>query len=119
MGDAQFITRRKSLKFCLSAPLTLPLTTALPACKPQVSKAPLPEGIYTEKSVRLPTPKRNRGYKAPQGRFPVKTLTYDGNKRQYHAYKPNKQKPPQSVLLLLHGSNRSGASLVDKWQFIG
>ena len=120
------ITRRKSLSFCLGAPLLFTQTPLLTACSQQNSSpqndgfsfgskaaAPIKEGVYTETHLRLPYVKHSPGYKAPKGRFPVKSFKFDGKARQYHAYKASS---PSSILLLLHGSNRNGASLIDKWQ---
>ena len=130
MKQAAKLSRRKTLTLTLGA-LSAPV---LPACKPRAAPqnaeqvatqaieqgtkqaAPLKPGRLTEKTIRAPIPERNysRKYTAPKGKYDIETLTYNAAQRQYHVYKP--VRPPRAVLLLLHGSNRNGASLVDKWK---
>jgi poly(3-hydroxybutyrate) depolymerase len=45
-------------------------------------------------------------------------LTVDGKKRNYYLYVPEgvSQVQPAPLLVLLHGSNRNGNSLVEKWK---
>jgi len=46
------------------------------------------------------------------------SLVIEGKKRTYYLYVPASAKPaaPAPLLLLLHGSNRNGLSLVEKWK---
>jgi tetratricopeptide (TPR) repeat protein len=48
------------------------------------------------------------------------TIVSEGKKRTYYIYVPPSVRPdvPPPVLLLLHGSNRNGLSLVEKWKDI-
>ena len=56
-------------------------------------------------------------YTAPKGKFDVKPFTFDGRRRQYHAYRSRGvATAPTSVLLMLHGAKRTGASMVDMWR---
>ncbi len=46
------------------------------------------------------------------------SLTSDGKKRQYYLFIPDKlsASKPLPLIVLLHGSNRNGLSLVEKWK---
>ncbi|MDQ5847029.1 MAG: tetratricopeptide repeat protein [Acidobacteriota bacterium] len=46
------------------------------------------------------------------------TLVWEGKKRTYYFYAPASVKPntPASLVVLLHGSNHNGLSLVEKWK---
>ena len=104
------IDRRTSLKLSLSF-LT---STSLLACSPASAPGRL---TVTEIDPPIKAEAYKPGYKAPKNKFDVQSLNFGDVQRQYHAYKSRRHKvAPKTVLLLLHGSNRNGASLIDKWK---
>src|SRR6266550_8999440 len=48
------------------------------------------------------------------------SIVYEGKKRTYYLYVPAtvKSSAPAPLLVLLHGSNRDGLSLVEKWKHL-
>lgn len=66
-------------------------------------------------SLRLASAKE---YTAPVDEYPVHTLKYHFFTRQYHSYLGKGAQPGAShpTVVLLHGSNRTGASLIDMWK---
>ncbi len=90
-------------------------STSLLACAP----TSITPGQLTVTEINPPIKAENykRGYKAPKNKFEVQALNFGNIQRQYHAYKPRQHTlAPKTALLLLHGSNRNGASLIDKWK---
>lgn len=92
-------------------------STSLLACAP----TSITPGQLTVTEINPPIKAENykRGYKAPKNKFEVQALNFGNIQRQYHAYKPRQHTlAPKTALLLLHGSNRNGASLIDKWKVL-
>lgn len=111
--NATLLDRRTTIKLSLGF-LT---STSLLAC----SAANVTPGRLTITEIRAPKEAAdyNLKYTAPKNKFEVQTLNFKGVKRQYHAYKSNRHSlAPKTALLLLHGSNRNGASLIDKWKYL-
>lgn len=44
------------------------------------------------------------------------TITSNGKKRPYYLYIPSTVKEPAPLIVMLHGSNRTGVTLVEKWK---
>ena len=102
--------RRTSLKLSLS----FLMSTSLFACSPATAPGRL---TVTEIDPPIKAETYKPGYKAPKNKFDVQSLNFGDVQRQYHAYKSRRHKvAPKTMLLLLHGSNRNGASLIDKWK---
>jgi len=56
-------------------------------------------------------------YKEPVGKFLIKKIEFAEKQRDIHIHVPRRDFSKQkSVLILLHGSNRRGPSMLDKWQ---
>ena len=85
----------------------------LPSC----AQEDLPQLTLDYREVRNPkNPKRYRGkYTPPAGKFKFQDIKHGGNTRRVHYYRPRK-KAATSILLLLHGSNRDGPTMLDMWQ---
>ena len=43
-------------------------------------------------------------------------ITSNGKTRPYYLYVPSTIKPPAPLIVMLHGSNRTGVTLVEKWK---
>ncbi|MES0872120.1 alpha/beta hydrolase family esterase [Pseudovibrio sp. SCP19] len=63
-------------------------------------------------------PLRGYFYEAPRDKFKSHTVSYWFQQRRYHAYVGRKAKDTiaRPTVFLLHGSGRTGASMVDMWQ---
>lgn len=56
-------------------------------------------------------------YKDPVNRYDVFSISYNGGQRDAYIYKPTDYgDDPLPVVMLLHGAQRTGAAMVDKWQ---
>lgn len=66
----------------------------------------------------IPASKYTANYREPTRGISIKQLVYDGSPYSYYYYVPStlKSHAPRPVLLLLHGSNRTGASMIDMWR---
>lgn len=60
------------------------------------------------------------GYEAPENRYSVFSGQYLGKEYSYHIYpaKDNTPDKPKPLVILLHGTYRNGAAMVDMWKRI-
>jgi len=76
----------------------------------------LPPGTFNVSTIN--NPKSSKRYKSsystPVGKYKINEQNYQGEPRKYHYYLP-KNREIKSVLLLLHGSGRDGAAMIDHW----
>lgn len=87
------------------------------AILPSCAQEDLPQLTLEYREVRNPkNPKRYRGkYSPPAGKFKFQEIKHGGSMRNVHYYMP-KRTAATSILLLLHGSNRNGPTMLDMWQ---
>lgn len=114
---ASHLNRRRLISL-LPAALYIPAPLYMSGCK-AAPIAPQHVGTFTEISLVPPmrTSAYKSGYKEPVGRFKTQTIHFNGQPRKVHFHHPrNASTKPKAVLLMLHGSNRSGVSLLDKWR---
>lgn len=103
--------RRTTIKLSIS----LLASASFLACSPST----IAPGQLTLTEINPPIKAEDykSGYKAPINKFDIQILNFGKAQRQYHAYKSRHHNlVPKTILLLLHGSNRNGASLIDKWR---
>jgi poly(3-hydroxybutyrate) depolymerase len=78
--------------------------------------APLPEAVFTSTDKRIKPDTRSQSYTAPVDTFAVHRFKFLGHTRRWHSYVPENIKQPTQAVILLHGSGRNGASMIDMWQ---
>lgn len=89
------------------------------AAQLQLQGTALPPVLHVEHinrpALRLANAKE---YTAPVDAYPVHTLSYHFFTRQYHSYLGKDARPGDKhpTIILLHDSERTGASLVDMWK---
>jgi len=79
----------------------------------------LPHGVFKQSEIANPKSLKQyrKSYTAPKNRFEKLEISHKGSDRIIFTHVPKGQ-VMTSVLLLLHGSNRTGASLIDKWRHL-
>lgn len=74
-----------------------------------------PNEYYLDLNLKSKALKSAR-YQAPALTSLKKNIVYLGKRRLYYVYIPTQIKSTMPVLLALHGSSRTGASLMDSWR---
>ncbi|MEY4984318.1 MAG: hypothetical protein RIR62_2584 [Pseudomonadota bacterium] len=80
---------------------------------PAVATAPIAPGRLTEESLTLPVVSGRRDYTAPRGVFDTATFSHAGQERRWHWIVPAGKSGPSPAIVLLHGSRRDGAAMLD------
>lgn len=75
------------------------------------------EGAFKiDKEALLLSPKRySKSYKERTGKFAKASFEFDGQERNYHLYEGGSEEN-RPLVVLFHGSKRTGASVIDMWQ---
>ncbi len=78
---------------------------------------PLGPGKLNVVETKLPlaAARYRTGYKERAGKFATHSFDFNGTERRFHIFEGSK-KPERSLIVLLHGSQRTGVSMVDMWQ---
>lgn len=76
------------------------------------AEAPPQPGRLVEETLDLPVRKPMSDYNAPRGVFATSVFTHDGAERRWHWIAPEGEGPSPAIVLL-HGSGRNGASMLD------
>ena len=82
-------------------------TQDAPLLKREVLISPIPSAQYSSKYIEDPSGQEEH------------TLTVNGETRSYNVYIPpgiKNSTRPHPAIVLLHGANRSGASLIERWK---
>ena len=68
-----------------------------------------------ESTLPIAASRYKKNYQAPKGRYAIQNIIHSSIQRTYHVYEgtKNKDKP---IIVLLHGSQRNGAAMLDMWQ---
>lgn len=75
---------------------------------------PLPPATLTKSEIIMGSLNQTREYSAPVDVFDVHKFKFLGHTRRWHAYTP--QGEVMGGVVLLHGSNRNGAAMIDMWK---
>lgn len=68
-----------------------------------------------ETTLPIPASRYNTNYQAPKNKYTVHSFYHDSKQRKYHVLKGvNDNTRP--ILVLLHGSQRNGAAMLDMWE---
>lgn len=70
---------------------------------------------FTQTEMRIMTIRETDHYQEPEGRFARHVFEHGGDGRAWHALVAEAE-GPRPVVVLLHGSNRTGAAMIDMWQ---
>lgn len=88
---------------------TLALAESTASQRLSIETLPYPAGVAR--------PGATASYDAPDLSALRQTVTYDGASRTYYLHVPDTASPgPRPVIVLLHGAQRSGASMIHMWQ---
>lgn len=98
----------------LGVTVLLPSIDVVSAQLEESQAEPVP-ATFTEDAVVLRSMRNTSEYTAPEGRFATFDMTYDDVSRLWHGIAATGEDPRPTVILL-HGSNRNGASMLDMWQ---
>lgn len=76
---------------------------------------PSPSRELMVKQLQLPSVRQSNYYEDSNGQLRY-VINYEGKKRSFQIYAKSQSKKPRPAILLLHGSSRTGVSLVQKWK---
>lgn len=68
-----------------------------------------------QKELLLPSKRYSKSYKERSGKFAKAAFEFDGQERNYHYFEGGDD-ADRPLIVLLHGSKRTGASVIDMWQ---
>ncbi len=83
------------------------------------AQIPLEPGEFniTESTLPISASRYKKGYKAPISKYKSRQFNYSAKSRKYHFYEGTTDKS-RPLIVLLHGSQRNGASMIDMWEGI-
>lgn len=88
----------------------------LPSCRAQNQAELEPLKLEYSEIGNPKNPKRySKAYTPPSKKFDFQDIDFGGETRRVHYYNP-KPTSVSAILLLLHGSNRDGPTMLDMWQ---
>lgn len=93
-----------------------PVVQLLSSLEVQSADEPAAEPAeFTERDMQIRTIRETDHYEEPEGRYVRHVFEFDGEGRAWHALVAEEE-GPRPVIVLLHGSNRTGAAMIDMWQ---
>jgi len=74
-------------------------------------------GAFELREARLPisAAQYNTRYNAPENKYTIESFQFSSNIRQYHIFQGTNDKS-RPIMVLLHGSQRNGAAMLDMWE---
>lgn len=98
-----------------SEELELIVANLVPEIEADQPAAELVEATFTESDLTIRSLHQTDHYEAPVGRFQLNEIDVAGESRVWHGLAAEAD-GPRPVVILLHGSNRNGAAMLDMWQ---
>lgn len=69
----------------------------------------------TESRLPITASRYNTNYKAPENKYTIQSFEFATTKRRYHVFQGANDKS-RPIIVLLHGSQRNGAAMLDMWE---